>query len=415
MISEHELVLEGRIVDLDKIYESRIGIDNGTITEIDPQAKGKEIFHLEKELIFPGFIDTHGHARIPGGEHKEDFPHFSRAALNGGVTTALCMLNTDPPGTTPEVLQYVRRKASRESQIDIKFFALIVYGNPVDVKKRASKESRVDYENLFDLEPLAQYSIGYKAYLTGSTGGYLLPITHLQIALNKVCYVQKPITFHYVGRDLEEEVLCQLQIFDRVNIAHVATAENLKVIEEYKERGYTLVCELTPHHALLTNKAEKKLGSYAKMVPPLQTEEDRLALIDGLKRGSIDFLATDHAPHTREEKESSEPPSGVPGLDTYGNTVALLIKEYGISPQTMMRATSYNAAQFFGLKDVGRIEVGKKANITVLDLEHPETIDSINLYTKCGWSPFEGWTFPGRVVRTIYHGKTLMENGIMTL
>ena len=267
MSSQNQLVLEGRIVDLDKIYESRIGIDNGIITEIHPQVVGQKILHLEKELIFPGFIDTHDHARVPGGEHKEDFHHFSKAALHGGVTTASCMLNTDPPGTTPEVLRYVRKRASKESQIDIRFFALIVY------------------ENLFYLEPLARYSIGYKVYLTKSTGEYTFPITHFQIALNKVSIVQKLMTIHYVGRDLEEEVLCQLQIFDKVNIAHVATAENLEAIEEYKERGYNLACELTPHNALLTNEAAKKLGSYAKMIPPLQTEEDRLALIDGLKRG----------------------------------------------------------------------------------------------------------------------------------
>jgi dihydroorotase-like cyclic amidohydrolase len=397
MSSQHQLVLEGKIVDLDDIYESRIGIDDGIIKEISPDIKinGSIFIPLEKELIFPGFIDTHVHPRVPGGEHKEDFEHFSRAALHGGVTTAMCMLNTEPPGTTKKVLQDVKKRASRESLIDLKFFALALY------------------DNLHELESLASYCIGYKIYLTESTGGYTFPIDYLQHALTRISAVGKPLTIHYEGNDIEEQVLCQLQNFDRVNIAHISTAEVLKAIEKYKKNGYNIVCELTPHHAFLTKDDEKTLGSYAKMIPPLETEEDRLILINGLNRGAIDFYATDHAPHTIEEKMSKNPPSGVPGLDTYGNTVAFMINQYGISPQRMMQATSYNAAKFFGLDDRGRIEVGKRADITVLDLESPEIITAKNLYTKCGWSPFDGWVFPGRVEYTIHNGKIMAKNGIV--
>ena len=269
----------------------------------------------------------------------------------------------------------------------------------------------VIHDNLNELDLLANDSIGYKIYLSRTTGNYILPFDYLQHALSKISLADKPVTIHYEG-DVSV-VLDQVQIYDKINIAHVPTAEVLKTIREYKEKGYKVACEVTPHHTLLTLEDGKKLGNFAKMIPPLQTNEDRLFLIEGMKNGWVDFYATDHAPHTMEEKESDNSPSGVPGDDTYGNTVALLIKEYAIPSQQMMRLTSYNAAQFFGLNDRGRIEVGKRADITVLDLEHPETISSKNLYTKCGWSPFEGWTFPGRVAYTIHDGKIMSKNGIV--
>ncbi len=386
MISDHELILEGNVVDIDGTYESRIGIDNGIITEINPQAKGQKILHLERELLFPGFIDVHVHPRVPGHEHKEDFPHLSRAALHGGITTALAMPNTEPPIATPEVLQYVIQRASKESLIDIYFFELVT-------------------ENNFHVLNLAEKdSIGYKIYLGMTTGGYILPFTYFRPALNNIYASRKPTTVHCDANQVRD-VLEQLRTFDKINIAHVPTKEDLKAVKEYKKKGYKISCEVTPHHALLTSNDGNRLGGFGKMLPPLQTEEDRLYLIDGMRNGDVDFYATDHAPHTKEEKQSDKPPSGVPGDDTYGNTVALLIKEYGLSAQCMMKLTSYNAARFFGLTDRGMIQEGKRADITILDLNHPAEVTSERLYTKCKWSPFEGMIFPGQVMHTIKNGK----------
>lgn len=389
MISKHELVIEGTIVDKDSTYESRIGIDNGIITEISPDAIGATFISMEKKLIFPGFIDTHVHPRIPGGEHKEDFYHLSRACLHGGATTALCMLNTNPPGITPEVLQYVRKKASEESLMDMFFFGLVMK------------------DNQSMLNMIADYSIGYKIYLGLTTDGFILPIEYLQDSLNEIHALGKPSTIHCDANRVID-ALEHMKPFHKVNIAHIPTAEDLNAVKDYKKKGYNVYGEVTPHHLLLTNEHEKRIGNYAKVLPPLQTNEDRLALIEGLEKGFIDFIGTDHAPHTKEEKESDKPPSGMPGDDTLGSVVASLIKDYGISPERIMKVTSYNASEFFGLRDRGRIEVGRRADIIAIDINKPETIDRSRLYTKCGWSPFEGWTFPGGVTHRIYGGTPIL-------
>ena len=143
-----------------------------------------------------------------------------------------------------------------------------------------------------------------------------------------------------------------------------------------------------------------------KINPPLRDKTDVAALRNGLKNGLITSLASDHAPHTREEKEAPSPPSGVPNLDTYGPFVTWLIKKVGVDPITIARVCSLNPAHFLGIKQ-GRIVEGYIGSFTVLDLDTPVVITAEDLYTKCGWSPFEGVTFPGRVAATIVNGKMI--------
>lgn len=414
MTSNHQLVLEGRIVDLDRVYESRIGVDDGVITEISSDVKGDNILHLEKHLIFPGFIDTHVHLRVPGGEHKEDFSTGSMAALHGGVTTVIDMPNTQPPVTTSDMVRQKRERADKEGKVNIRFYALALP------------------ENLDSIPSLSEQVAGFKIFMGRSTGGFILPTEYLGESLKRIQTTSKIATVHCEDEEIMERDAENLKYRDypekhadvrsaeaeikaveallshnpdKVNIAHLSTAEALNLIKEYrKKRNGTIFCEITPHHLLLTRNDMRRLGNYGRMNPPLRTEEDRLAMIEGLRSGDITFLATDHAPHTREEKSGSNPPSGVPGLDTYGNVVAFLMREYGI-PAGRIMSTTYLASLFFGLTDRGRIQVGKRADFTVLDHNGPVTISSDMLYTKCGWSPFEGMTFPGRAVYTVVNGR----------
>lgn len=415
--SHHQLVLEGNIVDLDRTYESRIGIDDGKITEVSPDAKGKKILHLEDYLTFPGFIDPHVHSRVPGGDHKENYRGLSGAAMHGGVQTVIDMPNTSPPTASREVLKLKNRRALKEGLIDVEFFGLVIP------------------DTILILDQLSPHVVGHKIYVGESTGGFVLPYEYLQTALARIYSLRQPATIHceddeIIKRNTEQypnpngplahcairspeaEVVALKKVlsmlFYKVNIAHLSTKEGVEVIRDYKKRNgyplFQLAAEVTPHHLLLTVDDVKRLGNYAKMNPPLRTEKDRLALIEGLRDCTIDFLASDHAPHTKREKESDNAPSGVPGLDTYGNVAAYLMKEHGLTPQQIMGLTSYNAARFFGLEG-GRIEVGNRANITVLDLLHDEKVVAERLYTKCRWSPFEGRTFPGRVLYTIVDGR----------
>ena len=413
MSSHHQVVLEGKIVDVDRVYEACIGIDDGVITEIGSNITGERKLNIKNCLIFPGFIDPHVHSRVPGDEHKENFTTLSKAALNGGVTTVIDMPNTKPPTSNVDVLQSKTKHALDKSMIDIKFHALIIP------------------ENINQLEILAPYIIGYKIFMGKSTGGFILPFEFLKETLIQLQKTSKLTTIHCEDQEIIEnntkkfenknypekhadvrspdsEIQAVKKLLslnpDMVNIAHVSTAEALKLIEEYRKESKSIFCEVTPHHLLLVRQDMRRLGNLGKMNPPLRTEGDRLTLINGLKSGTINFLATDHAPHTKEEKQSPNAPSGVPGLDTYGNVVSLLIEKYDMPPQQLMKVTSFNAAQAFGLTDRGRIEAGKKADLTVIDLNKPCKIEANNLYTKCRWSPFEGITFPGTVLYTIVNG-----------
>ena len=189
------------------------------MTEISKDAKGSVFISLEKELIFPGFIDTHEHPRIPGGEHKEDFLHLSKANLHGGITTPLCMLNTNPPGITPEILKYVRKKSSEESLIDMFFFAVVMK------------------DNLSSLDTLANYSVGYKIYLGLTTGGFIIPSEYFQNALDEIHLLGKPSTVH-CDANAVRNALENLKPFHKVNIAHIPTKYDLDALKEYKERAW---------------------------------------------------------------------------------------------------------------------------------------------------------------------------------
>ena len=191
----------------------------------------------------------------------------------------------------------------------------------------------------------------------------------------------------------------------KIHICHLSTEQGLELIREAKEDGVDITCEVTPHHLFfdVDNRKEFERNAFLKMNPPLRTKNDRLALLEGLKSGDIDVLATDHAPHTIEEKQSSNP-SGVPMLDTYGLFVTWLINEHKFSLQNVVDFTSKNPAKLLGLNQ-GVIMAGKPANLSVLNLEAQTKFVKEMVKSKCGWSPFEGFTFPGRVEATILRGK----------
>jgi dihydroorotase len=281
---------------------------------------------------------------------------------------------------------------------------------------------------------------GFKLYLAETTGNLLLPTRALPLALAAIERTGKPVSLHCEDQALIEQARARLQDRTdplvhyevrtpesevasvksvlpllrgmRANICHLSTRGALALIESQKRNGQQLACEVTPHHLFSTRDAVSQQGNYLKSNPPLRSEEDRQALLAALKAGRIDFLATDHAPHTPEEKERGvwQAPSGVPGLDTYGNFLAWLIVTQELHPTVATQVTSANPARFLGLTDRGGIVAGQRADFAILDVHHPERVSREHLYTKCGWSPFEGMTFPGRVRWTIHKGRILQDD-----
>jgi len=416
----YDLVVKGKIVDLKNIFEAQIGIEDGIIKEIKKQGlKGDIYIDAKNFLIFPGFIDLHVHMRVPGWEYKEDFFTGTKAAAHGGVTTVVDMPNTPKPATSLERILEKRKLANKKSVVDVLF-----YGGVVE-------------KNISELRRMTNEVVGYKIYTAKSTGGMYLPYEYIQRAEGKISMLNRPASFHCEDRKIidektkkfsektDPEIHCDirppesemiavqnvlLSTKSKVNICHVSTKKSLEVIEEARMKNRVITCEVTPLHLFFTrtNVADKK--NFLKTNPPLRSNQDRKSLLEGLINGKIDFLASDHAPHTIEEKEQDvwSAPSGVPELDTYGSFVTWLMK-IGATPQTIMKICSYNPAKFLNLNK-GVIEKDKVADITIVDSKCLTKITSDNLYTKCGWSPFEGVEFPGKVAFTIRNGEVIMED-----
>lgn len=385
----YDLVISGRIVSSERIHEGSIGIKGRTIEKIaEEKLNGKKEISLpDTSFIFPGFIDCHVHLREDASgkwNYKEDFLTGSKAAIHGGVTTVADMPNTPEPAINKErILEKI--KLAKKSKIGILF-----YGGVVS-------------ENLDKLKEMADLVCGYKIYVAETTGKLLLKKENLGDALRIISETGKPVVFHCSVDDLKEILELCKKHNAKTHIAHVSKKEEIEIITRYKDK-MQLTCEATPHHLYFSEKDFEK-NNLLRVKPELGSEEDKEALMDALKRGTIDILATDHAPHTLEDKKQGA--SGLPELDAYGNFVSWLLNKMKAEQIAQLIK---NAADFLEINDIGQIKENYIANLTVLNSEETK-IENKNLYTKCGWSPFEGLTFPGKVIYTIHHGKIMMKDG----
>ena len=437
----HDLVVAGKVVNPEGIYDAQIGIDDGYITELKKQGlRGERKVEATRGcLIFPGFIDMHAHLREDSShkwDYKEDFKSGTAAALHGGITTIVDMPNTPLPGINSERIRKKKKLARSKSKglIDIFFYGGVTESN-----------TDIDTNAIVDMQ---KEVVAYKIYMCETTGGLYIQKQMLSKAIKAIEATSKPVVIHCEDPEIiekrkeelkekgeerirdyselrpeEAELSAVKKVLSsvsasasssdtkiKINIAHVSVYETLRILKRYKKGGFR--CEVTPHHLFFSKRDVLAKKAFLKMNPPLRTEENRLRLLEAFKKGEMDFLATDHAPHTKEEKalDISEAPAGVPNLDTYGNFVAWLIVRCGVHPKLISRVCSYNPAMFLGLSDRGRIEVGKRANLTILDLQERVKVSSEHLYTKCGWSPFEGYEFPGAVRHTVFNGVVVSEH-----
>jgi dihydroorotase len=416
----HDLIIEGRIVNPEATHDAQIAIDNGYITAIKKQGlKGERKIDAQRCLIFPGFIDLHAHLREDSShdwDYKEDFKSGTAAALHGGITTVIDMPNTPSPGINAERILKKKKLARTKSRgmIDLFFCGGVT-----------------DY-NINTIAGMQREVIAYKIFLAETTGGLYIRDEVLPKAIKAVEATSKPLVIHCEDQQVIEKMREGLKVKAhselrpeeaelsavkkvlaaasgdikiKIDIAHVSVYRTLNLIRK------KFHCEATPHH-LFFSKKDVQENAFLKVNPPLRSEENRLRLLDAFKCGKIDFLVTDHAPHTKEEKarEFLDAPAGVPNLDTYGNFVAWLIVRCDVHPMLMARICAYNPGVFLGLHDRGSIEVGKKANLTILDIQKRVKIRSECLYTKCGWSPFEGYEFPGAVRHVISNGVVVTED-----
>ncbi len=400
--------IEGNFVNAESSFYGRVEIDRKTgLIQTVGEPLGEADLIVEKGFIFPGFVDLHIHAREDASgqqTYKEDFESAAQAAAHGGVVCAADMPNNSTAPITSETY-LVKKDLCKDKAIDFLLYAGIGPG----------------------AKPLS-FPVPYKVFM-GPSVGYLFFKNFKQLEETIKSYRGCSISFHCENPAMIREderppqaeisaiefALKLIQIYNlRGNICHCSTKEGIEKIREAKRRGARVTCEVTPHHlyfdeSMLQGSPPPLLPKkWWRVNPPLRSPKDRKALLKALLDGTIDYLASDHAPHTKEEKEKGL--SGMPHLDTYGAFCTWLMAEQNFKPEDIARVCSYNPGLFvnnFSREKCGKIEKGYLASFTILDLETPTIVSAKDLKTKCKWSPFEGIAFPGSVQYTIHRGNIL--------
>ncbi len=343
-----------------------------------------------KIITLPGLIDPHVHLRDPGQTQKENFYTGTSAALAGGYTTVLDMPNNIVPITTRERLLEKIAIAKEKIVCDVGFY----FGSLGD--------NLDEFEKINPLRQLADGGkvMGLKLYLNHTTGNLLLDKKNLSRVFS-AWPLALPILVHAEKNAVADVLQTVKETGHKVHICHVVS-EELKLVMQAKEAGLPITCGVTPHHLFLTKDDENLLGSFALMKPPLQSKEDVAFLWKNLK--SIDVIESDHAPHTLQEKQSKNPPFGVPNLETTLPLLLTAASEGRLTINDIIRLCHTNPARIFGVTTdpTTKVEV---------DLDTKYEIQNANLFTKCGWSPFNGWSVKGKITRVVLRGKTVFENG----
>jgi dihydroorotase len=410
------IVRGGVIVTPEEILRSDILIVGETIAEIAPEIQAADARAIDARgyHILPGLIDAHVHLRDPGATHKEDFATGTRAALAGGITTVLDMPNNPQPTTTRAALEEKRALACAKAVCDYGFF----------VGATAQNEE-------FGIGDWG--AVGLKVYL-GATTGDLLVTDFDSLYRHFAAFSTLPIVVHAEDNDAlrffahdpartrhseKRPPLCASLAVARVlalaeatgravHIAHLSTASELTLVEAAKARGVRVTCEVTPQHLFLSSDDEDRLGAFGVVNPPLRAPGDVRALWDNLTH--CDMIATDHAPHTLEEKHMAKPPSGMPGLETLLLLLLTAASEGRLSLQDIARLTARNPARVFHLARKGEIARGYDADLAFVQVD-AEYLLRKPWQTKCNWSPFEGQRVCGKIARVFLRGREVMAGG----
>ena len=396
-------------------------ISEGKVESILPEGgaepqPGDEVIDAAGLIVSPGLVDVHVHFRDPGFTDKEDIYTGAAAAARGGYTSVVMMGNTDPRCDNPETLEYMKKKAS-ETPIHIYVTCnatLGMKGEELSDIAGLHKTGAVGVTD--DGLPIIDHGILTQVFLKAAQCGIPVSLHEEDPALISENGINRGKASEYYGiggSPAEAEISLikrDLRIADgtgaRVDIQHISTAGGVEAVREAKSRGLDVHAEATPHHFTLTEDAVIHHGTNAKMNPPLRTEADRLAIIKGLQDGTIDMIATDHAPHTSEEKsrQLTKAPSGIIGLETalgLGIT-ELVVKDY-ISMMDLIRLMSYGPSQVYNL-DAGYIAEGGPADIILIDPDAEWTVED-NFASKAHNTPFIGWRLKGMNKMTIVSGK----------
>jgi dihydroorotase len=431
-MSSSLLVRGGRLIDpknhIDKPAD--VLVVDGKVAEVGPGLRAPDastkIVDATGKIVSPGFVDLHVHLREPGQEYKEDIASGSRAAVAGGFTTMCCMPNTTPTNDCRAVTDLIVRRA-REVGLcrvrpigavskDLKGETMAEMGEMKDagivavsddgkpVMNAGLMRRAMEYARTFGL-PVVQHAED----LSLSAGGVMNEGEWAtRLGLRGQPGASESVM---VARDID---LCAWT-GARYHVAHLSVGRSAELVREAKKRGLPVTCEVTPHHLTLTDAACCGYDTDTKMAPPLRTNADLAALKAALADGTVDCIATDHAPHSPVEKELEfdHAAFGIVGLETALSIMLEIVDEGVIGVPRLIELFTIGAARCFGLdaEGVGHLSVGAPADLAVLDLDHRYTIDRTKLRSKSKNTPYHGRAVRGRVTTTIVDGRIVYEVG----
>ncbi|MBI2457615.1 MAG: dihydroorotase [candidate division NC10 bacterium] len=424
------LIEGGRVIDpankVDAVLD--LWIEDGRIAALGPQPPVRNapppdrVLDARGKVVCPGFVDLHVHLREPGREDKETIATGTRAAARGGFTSVCCMPNTNPVNDNQSVTEFILDRARKEGAVNVfpvgaitkgqqgeelaeigelvraGCLAISDDGKPVmnaEIMRRA-----LEYAGMFSI-PVIQHA--EDLHMTGK-GVMHEGLVSTDLGLGGIPAASEAVI---VARDI---LLAELT-GSHLHVAHVSTAEAIRLIREAKAKGLHVTCEVTPHHFAVTDEAVRSFSTNAKMSPPLRSSRHVEAIKAGLTDGTIDAIATDHAPHTVQEKEQEfdYAPNGIIGLETaFGLAMTVLVEgEVLTLNQAIARLTS-EPARIFNLPK-GTLSVGADADVTILDPTREWVVDVRKFASKSRNSPFHGWKLRGEVLATIVGGKVVWE------
>ncbi|MFX1450150.1 MAG: dihydroorotase family protein [Promethearchaeota archaeon] len=426
-----DLILENaKIFTEGGIKEGGIAIDEGKIFKIGKESNlppASKKIDCQGNLILPGIIDVHVHLRDLDLSYKEDFLSGTRAALAGGVTTVLDMPNTKPRTDNPDIFKLKLKAAASKIVCNVGFYSAIP-------------------KNLQDIINLVKLgAVGFKIYPDHPYSNFdFADDEQLGSLFNLLKKTQLPVVVHAEKKDTNELVkkykdendtdieaflkahnsYSETSTIDRcinlikqnpikLHFAHISASASIKKIIEAKNNGIHFTLEITPHHLLLDSDLLQTKATFSKMVPPLRKKSDRNALWEGINSGFVDIMATDHAPHSLDEKKSNflEAPSGIPGLETFLPLMLTHINQRRLSLEKFIKLSAENPAKIFNIRNKGKILTKFDADLVLVDLKEKYKINSDNFYSKAHFSPFNGFEVQGIPIMTILAGEIIMDHG----
>lgn len=414
------LLRNGRVIDpsqsLDRVAD--LWLADGKIVGVGAQSlTATKTLDCTGKIVCPGLIDMHVHLREPGREEDETIATGTAAAVNGGVTSVCCMPNTEPPIDTQAQAAFVILQAKkagncwvwpsgavtkgRQQQELAEIGGLVAGGAVAFTDDGSPVESAELMRRALEYTKMFGKAVLVHAEISELTKGWVMAegVVSAQLGLRGMPAVAEEIMIY---RDI---ALAELT-GGKVHILHVSSAGAVELIRQGKKRGVNVTGEACPHHFTLTDECLRTFDSNYKMAPPLRTQRDVDAIIEGLKDGTLSVLATDHAPHAPEKKarELDQAPNGIIGLETFLPICATHLVHAGhLSWPQMIEKMTANPAAVLGI-DRGTLRAGKVADVTVIDPDAEWTIDVTQFKTKSRNSPYHGWKVKGRAVATIVEG-----------